>query len=77
MKLFQRFYYDHIGKKCLILLHREISTRWLSHFGLLLTFIDDMFDGNKAAFIVECQNFNFSLVEQKLDCGEISEDFHR
>ena len=73
----QRFYYDHIGKKCLILLREEISKQWLFHFGLLLTFTDDMFDGNMAAFIVECHNFHLSLVEQKLDCGEMSRNFHR
>ena len=27
MKLFQHFYYGQIGKKCLILLHGEISQR--------------------------------------------------
>ena len=43
MKLFQHFYYGQIGKKCLILLHGEISRRFV---GLLLTVVDDLFEGN-------------------------------
>ena len=31
-KLFHRFCYDQIGKKCLILVRGEISKRQLSHF---------------------------------------------
>ena len=38
--------------------------------GLLLTFVVDMFDGNMAV-LVEFRNFYLSLVEQKLDCGQM------
>ena len=38
--------------------------------GLLLTFVDDMFDGN-IAVLVEFHNFHFLLVEQKRDCGQM------
>ena len=33
-------------------------------------FVDDMFDGNMAV-LVECHNFQLSLVEQKLHCDQI------
>ena len=38
----------------------------IAFFGLLITFADDMFDGN-VPVLVECDNFHLSLVEQKLD----------
>ena len=43
---------------------------FLSFLGLLLTFLDDMLDGNIAVLVEFC-NFHLSLVEQKLDCGEM------
>ena len=42
----------------------------VSFLGLLLTFVDDMSDGNMAV-LVECHNIHLSLVEQKLDCGQM------
>ena len=38
--------------------------------GLLITVVDDMFDGNMAV-LVEFYNFRLSFVEQKLDCGQM------
>ena len=42
----------------------------IAFLGWLLTFFDGMFDGNMTV-LVECYNFHLSLVEQKLDCGQI------
>ena len=44
---------------------KAIVTSW-PFLGFLITFVDDMFDGNMAV-LVECDNFHLSLVEQKLD----------
>ena len=41
-----------------------------SFLGLLVTVVDDMFDGNMAV-LVEFHKFHLSLVEQKLDCGQM------
>ena len=49
---------------------RNFKAIVISFLGLLLTFVDDMFDGNVAE-LVECHSFHLSLVEQKLDCGQI------
>ena len=58
MKLLQRFYYDFERNTVILFLD------------LLLTFVDDMFDGNTAV-LVDCHNFCLSLVEQKLECCQI------
>ena len=42
----------------------------ISFLGLLLTFVDDKFDGNTTVF-VKFHTFHLSLVEQKRDCGEM------
>ena len=44
---------------------RNFTAIVISFLGLLLTFVDDMFDGNMAV-LNECHNFHLSLVEQKL-----------
>ena len=44
MKLFQHFYYGQIGKKCLI--WRNFTAIVFSFLGLLLTVVDDLFEGN-------------------------------
>ena len=36
----------------------------------LLTFVDDMFDGNMAV-LVKFHNFHLTLAGQKLDCGQM------
>ena len=70
MKLFQRFYYDQIGKKCLILLRRKFqSDSYLISWPVLLTCVDDMLEGNMAV-LIECHNFHLSIVEQKLNCAQ-------
>ena len=38
--------------------------------GLLITVVDDMFDGNMAV-LVEFYKFHLSLVEQRVDCGQM------
>ena len=37
---------------------------------MLLTVVDDMFEGHMDV-LVECHNFHLSLVEQKLECGQM------
>ena len=49
---------------------RNFKAIVISFLDLLLTFVDDMFDGN-AVVLVECHNFYLSLVEQKLECGQM------
>ena len=53
---------------------RNFKATVISFLGLLLTFVDDMFDGNLAV-LVECHNFHLSLVEQKLDCAQVFNRF--
>ena len=45
---------------------KAVATSFLS---LLLTFVDDMFDGNMAV-LVEFYNFYLSRGEKELDCGQ-------
>ena len=57
---------------------RNVKAIVISFRGLLLTFVDDMFDGNMDV-LVECHNFHLSFVEQKL-AGlrpNVLTDFHR
>ena len=49
---------------------RKFNAIVVSFLSLLLTFVDDMFDGNMDT-LVECHNFHLSLVEQKLDCRQM------
>ena len=49
---------------------RNFKAIVISFLGLLLTFIDDMFDG-KISVLVECQKFHLSLVEKKLVCAQM------
>ena len=66
MKLFQRFYYNQIGKNCLISVASWRNFKATVSFpGLLVRFVDDRFDGNMAV-LAEFHNFYLSLVEEKL-----------
>ena len=49
---------------------RNFKAIVISFLGLLLTFVDDKFDGNTTVF-VEFHTFHLSLVDQKRDCGEM------
>ena len=49
---------------------RNFKAIVISFLGLLTFVTDDMFHG-KMVVLVECHNFSPSLVEKKLDCGQI------
>ena len=69
VKLFQRFYYDQIGKKHLVFLCGELSRRYISHF--LVCFEHSFVTCSMAKRMEVLADLVTNFVKEELDCGQM------